>query len=92
MNLWTAKDIAEATGGTLFGAAETSVQGVSIDTRTITPGDLFIALRGPNHDAHDFAPKAVEAGACVVLVERALPDLSATQVLVPDTNLFIPPP
>lgn len=86
MNLWTAKDIAEATGGTLFGAAETSVQGVSIDTRTITPGDLFIALRGPNHDAHDFAPKAVEAGACVVLVERALPDLSATQVLVPDTT------
>ncbi len=86
MNLWTAEDIANATGGTLLGAPETSVQGVSIDTRSIAPSDLFIALRGPNHDAHDFAAKAVESGASVVLVERELPDLAAAQVIVSDTT------
>lgn len=84
MSLWTAQDIAQATGGSLIGAADTAVQGVSIDTRSLSQGDLFIALRGPNHDAHDFATKAAEDGASVLLVER-VQSTRAAQVLVPDT-------
>lgn len=85
MSLWTAEEIAKATGGTLEGEASRPVEGVSIDTRTIAQNYLFIALRGPNHDAHDFAGKAVESGASVLLVDRKL-DLAATQVIVPDTT------
>ena len=47
--------------------------------------DLFVALRGPNHDAHDFAGAAVTAGAAALLVERPL-DLSTPQVIVKDTT------
>lgn len=85
MSLWTAGEIASATGGKLVGSADRAVDGVSIDTRTIAKNDLFIALRGPNHDAHDFADKAVEAGASVLLVDREL-STSAIQVIVPDTT------
>ena len=85
MSLWTAGEIARATGGKLVGLADSAVEGVSIDTRTIAKNDLFIALRGPNHDAHNFAGKAVEAGASVLLVEREL-SAPATQVIVPDTT------
>ena len=85
MSLWTAEEIATATSGQLVGKAKTAVEGVAIDTRTIVPDDLFIALRGPNHDAHDFAAKAVEAGASVLLVDREL-DLPVAQVIVSDTT------
>ena len=51
MSLWTVGDIARATQGALHGDAAsnpaTPVTGVSIDTRSLVPGDLFIALRGP---------------------------------------------
>ncbi len=44
--------------------------GVSTDTRTLRTGDLFVALRGPNHDAHDHLEQARDAGAAAVVVER----------------------
>ncbi len=53
--LWSADEIAAATGGTVSGgnaAGDWSVVGVSIDSRTVLPGELFIALRGPSHDGH----------------------------------------
>ena len=46
------------------------VTGWSVDTRTQNPGDLYFALRGPNHDGHDYAGAAVEKGAAGVVVER----------------------
>jgi UDP-N-acetylmuramoyl-tripeptide--D-alanyl-D-alanine ligase len=46
------------------------VTGWSVDTRTQNPGDLYFALRGPNHDGHDFVGPAVAQGAAVVVVER----------------------
>lgn len=85
MSLWTAGSIAAATDGTLIGSAHTPVDGVSIDTRTLAKGDLFIALQGPNHDAHDYAENAVKSGASVLLVNRALP-VEAVQVVVSDTH------
>src|SRR5580704_3270129 len=47
------------------------VSGWSIDTRTQNSGDLYIALRGPNHDGHDFVSAALDRGAAAVVVERA---------------------
>ena len=55
--LWSADEIAAATGGKVsggHGGGDWSVVGVSIDSRTVLPGELFIALRGPNHDGHRF--------------------------------------
>jgi len=53
---------------------------ISIDTRTIQPGDLFIPIKGPNFDGHDFIPEAIRKGARVLEVKdglKALQDLAA---------------
>jgi UDP-N-acetylmuramoyl-tripeptide--D-alanyl-D-alanine ligase len=65
--LWTAAELAAATGGRASG--DWSVAGISIDSRTVQPRELFIALRGPNHDGHDFVPDALARGAAA-LVDR----------------------
>lgn len=75
---WTAVQIAEALAapipaGLTAKGAESSVaaiSGVSIDSRTIQPGELFIAIRGPNHDAHAFVQKALDRGAPAAVVAR----------------------
>ena len=66
---WTAGEVAEAAGGRLL-AGEPSVPlaGVGIDSRTVLPGTLFVAIRGEHHDGHRFVPDAVAAGARGVLV------------------------
>ena len=50
--------------------AEQSFRRVSTDTRSIAPGDLFVALRGERFDAHDYLEQAASAGACAAVVER----------------------
>ncbi len=65
--LWTSAKAAEATGGR--GGATWEATGISIDTRTLTPGDLFIAIKGPRFDGHDFLAEA--RGAAAAVVERA---------------------
>ncbi|NNL65457.1 MAG: UDP-N-acetylmuramoyl-tripeptide--D-alanyl-D-alanine ligase [Myxococcales bacterium] len=87
----TADDVVTATGGRLLrGSGETVFTGVSIDTRTIEPGFLFFAIRGPNHDAHAFLADAAAKGAAGLVIEDAdaLPaDVAAdVAVLVPDTT------
>ena len=67
--LWTAKQAAAATGGRRVGDRDWSATGVSIDTRTLEPGDLFVAL-SDRRDGHDFVPAAFEAGAAAALVSR----------------------
>ena len=62
--------IAWSSGAQLAGKATASFGGVSIDTRSLEPGQLFVAIRGPNFDAHEFLPRAAEAGAAGLLVER----------------------
>lgn len=80
--------IAAWTGGRLSGT-DATVDAVSIDTRTLDAGDgraaLFVALKGERFDGHDHAAAAVAAGACALLVARALP-LDAPQVVVADTE------
>jgi UDP-N-acetylmuramoyl-tripeptide--D-alanyl-D-alanine ligase len=68
----TAGEIAQATGGRLLnGSPGTVVDGVSIDTRTLKAGDLYVALRGQRFDGHAFLEAALAAGACGVLVSDA---------------------
>lgn len=65
--LWTAADAAQATGGTLCG--DWQARGVSIDTRSIEQGDLFVALTD-QRDGHDFVSDALDRGAAAALVSR----------------------
>lgn len=70
MTLWTASDAAEATGGRA--TTEWRADGVSIDTRTLQPGDLFVALKAAR-DGHEFVAQALEKGAGAALVSH-IPD------------------
>ena len=67
MTLWTSQDAAKATGGRA--TRDWQASGVSIDTRTIAPGDLFVALKAAR-DGHDFVAQALENGAAAALVSR----------------------
>ena len=66
--LWTAKEAAAATDGSV--AEDWHATGVSIDSRTVQPGDLFVALAGPNHDGHNYVTEALAAGAAAAMVHR----------------------
>ena len=79
--LWTAADVVAATGGRAREAAW-QASGVSIDTRTLIAGDLFIALRGPNFDGADYVGQALAQGAAAALVERVPDGLAADARLV----------
>ncbi len=80
----TLGDFARACGGTLQGA-DRDYKAVSSDTRTLAPGDLFIALRGPNHNGNEFVGAAMSAGAAGALVDAAQP-AAIPQIVVPDTQ------
>ena len=67
--LWSAVQAAQATGGEARG--EWCANGVSIDSRTLSPGDLFVALRGNNHDGHDHVETAISAQAAELAMSRA---------------------
>src|ERR1700674_2675665 len=78
--LWTARDAVAATGG--WSAVDWEATGVSIDTRSLSAGELFVALRGPNHDSHDFVGAALARGAVAAMVDREIPDLPAAAPLL----------
>lgn len=68
---WSVADILDATDGQfLQGDRDRAFEGVSIDSRTMDPGDLFVAIRGHNHDGHAFAAAAVNRGCRGLLVEK----------------------
>jgi UDP-N-acetylmuramoyl-tripeptide--D-alanyl-D-alanine ligase len=67
MSLWTSAEAAAATGGQAVG--NWVCEGVSIDTRTLQPGDLFVALKDIR-DGHDFVAQALEQGAGAALVSH----------------------
>jgi len=77
--LWTSDEIAAATGGKPAGKPF-DVTGVSIDTRTIEPGDLFVALGGVR-DGHEFVEQAMAKGAAGALASR---QVFGPAVMVPD--------
>ena len=77
--LWTARAAAQATGGRA--TTDWSATGVSIDTRTIAPGDLFVALRD-QRDGHEFVADALAKGAAAALVSRVPDGLPADAPLL----------
>ncbi|QTN35924.1 UDP-N-acetylmuramoyl-tripeptide--D-alanyl-D-alanine ligase [Cognatishimia activa] len=79
MTLWTASEAAKATGGKAQG--DWTVNGVSIDTRTIQVGDLFVALKAAR-DGHDFVAQALEKGAGAALVSHIPEGLPADAPLL----------
>lgn len=83
--LWTEWDAVEATGGVAHGPW--TATGVSIDSRSIEPGDLFIAVRGPNMDGHAFVAGALAKGAAAAVVAEhpAGVPIDAPLLMVDDT-------
>src|SRR2546425_4144585 len=70
---WTIAQVADALGtrpGTGLNALA-RVAGISIDSRTIRAGELFIAIHGPRHDGHDHVASALERGAIAAVVAEA---------------------
>lgn len=66
--------------------ADVAIASVSIDTRTLQAGDLYVAIHGKNFDGHDFIPQAEFAGASALLVDH-LVDTDLPQLIVPDTRM-----
>jgi UDP-N-acetylmuramoyl-L-alanyl-D-glutamate--2,6-diaminopimelate ligase len=60
----------------------TEVTGVTLDSRDVGEGTLFVAIPGQHRDGHDFAAAAIEAGAGGLIVERPLPGVAAPQIVV----------
>jgi UDP-N-acetylmuramoyl-tripeptide--D-alanyl-D-alanine ligase len=72
MNPLTLRQIAELAGATIeSGNANVVVEKVSTDSRTLKPGELFVALRGENFDAHNFVDDVAKTGAAGAVVERS---------------------
>ena len=81
MVLWTGAEAETATGGAA--TAPFSVTGISIDTRSLQPGDLFVALKAAR-DGHDFVAQAFENGAAAALVSHVPPGVSGPCLVVDD--------
>ncbi|WP_431078209.1 UDP-N-acetylmuramoyl-tripeptide--D-alanyl-D-alanine ligase [Pseudomonas siliginis] len=81
----TLSELTNALEARLIGA-DASFDGVSIDSRAIQPGQLFIALTGPRFDGHDYLNDVAGKGAVAVLVEREVADSALPQLLVKDTR------
>lgn len=80
MTLWTVHDICAATGGRCAGTW--TATGVSIDSRTVAEGDLFIAIAGPTHDGHDWVADALAKGAAGAVVHRVPEGCEADRLVV----------
>lgn len=78
--LWTSEDAAAATGGR--SSRPWQAGGVSIDSRTVAEHDLFVALRGPRFDGHDYVADALRRGAAAALVDSTPSGLDADAPLL----------
>ena len=84
--LWTALEAAKATNGRVEGDWQ-GISGISIDTRELSPGDLFVALQGENRDGHVFVAQALQSGAGAAMVTHRPDDVpeGAPLLVVDDT-------
>jgi len=89
--LWQAEDVVRALRGRCLHEQSWKAHGISIDSRTTAPGDLFIALQGPTHDGHDHVAAAFASGASAALVARQPSQVppDAPLVFVDDTLLAL---
>ncbi|MDF1598367.1 UDP-N-acetylmuramoylalanyl-D-glutamyl-2,6-diaminopimelate--D-alanyl-D-alanine ligase [Mesorhizobium sp. YIM 152430] len=86
--LWTTADLVAAMAGRPVGTMPEGITGISIDSRTLKPGDAFFAIKGDQFDGHDFATAAIKAGAGLLVVSEgklpALGRLHGPMIVVPD--------
>ena len=66
-----------------------AVANINTDTRTLAPGEVFLALQGPNFDGHHFLQTAKERGAIAAIVSKANHDIDMVQFVVPDTRIAL---
>jgi UDP-N-acetylmuramoyl-tripeptide--D-alanyl-D-alanine ligase len=87
--LWTSEAMRAAMCAEASGALPDAISGVSIDSRTLAPGEAYFAIRGAVHDGHEFVAAALKAGASVAVVEKAQADKFASdaRLLVVDDVL-----
>ncbi len=83
--LWSGLGLVAPLQARVSGPVPEGVSGVSIDTRTLAPGDLFFAIKGDNSDGHDYVAKAFARGAAAAVVDEdhadAMRDLGALYVV-----------
>jgi UDP-N-acetylmuramoyl-tripeptide--D-alanyl-D-alanine ligase len=79
--LWTKEDCIKTTKGQ-GGGQDWAASNVSIDSRTVSVGDLFIALKGPHFDGHLFVQEALKAGAVAAIVDHIPLNCSSTDPLI----------
>lgn len=78
--LWTSDEAIAATNGQC--AVEWQAAGVSIDSRTLQSGDLFVALQGPTHDGHDYVASALECDAAAAMVHSKIKSVASNAPLL----------
>lgn len=79
---WQAEEIIRAVRGNSLHEQTWHATGVAIDNRAVKPGDLFIALKGPVHDGHDFVGQAFANGAVAAIVDHAPPQVTSQSPLI----------
>lgn len=86
-DLWPAAEAARAIRAA--GSGDWVAQGVAIDSRNIQPGDLFVAIKGPNHDGHAFVADALKSGAAAAVVSdpRMGVEIDASRLLIVDDTM-----
>src|ERR1700733_10159549 len=85
--LWTSQAMAAAMRAGEQGALPDAITGLSIDSRTIAPGEAYFAIKGDVHDGHDFVDAALKAGAALAVVSRGKATVfgaDAPLLIVPD--------
>ena len=88
MNL-TLSTIAEKVGKKVIGGTgQEKFKDISIDSRTLEPSDLFVALKGPFNDGHDYLTDAMEKGAVAFVIEKKIP-INKPYILVEDCFKFL---
>ncbi len=80
--LWKEDELVAATGGRLTRPITRVMRDVSIDSRSLGDGDIFVAIKGEKMDGHDFVVKALQAGAGVAIVSRTSPEMEAAGPLL----------
>lgn len=78
-----ASHIAQIINGTLHGS-DVTIKNISIDTRTLLPGDVYVAIKGEYKDGHDYIPQAIEKGAACIITAKTL-NISEPFIVVADT-------
>lgn len=86
MRQFDPEEIAEWCGGAWASGVPATINGFSKDSRSITPGEAYVALSGESYDGHEFVSAAIEGGACCAIVNRGFTgDVSSPLLRVDDT-------